>query len=85
MISPFYARLLLTIHLAALTGTASELRIVPGLVTTTPVTQNRDKAIYDWETRHGEILKRLPPGSRPYVPGSMSAFPCFDSPQIAIG
>lgn len=37
---------------------ASEPRLVPGLVTTTPVTQNRDKAIYDWQARHGEILKR---------------------------
>ncbi len=37
---------------------AAEPKIVPGLVTTTPVTQNRDKAIYDWETRHAEILKR---------------------------
>jgi lysophospholipase L1-like esterase len=53
-----FKRLLLTIQLAALTGAAAELRTVPGLVTTTPVTQNRDKAIYDWETRHGEILKR---------------------------
>jgi len=37
---------------------AAEPKIVPGLVTTTPVTQNRDKAIYDWETRHAEVLKR---------------------------
>lgn len=37
---------------------AAEPKIQPGLVTTTPVTQNRDKAIYDWETRHAEVLKR---------------------------
>ncbi len=58
MSSRFFASLLLTSHLAALIGTAAELRPVPGLVTTVPVTQNRDKAIYDWETRHDEILKR---------------------------
>lgn len=29
-----------------------------GLVTTTPVTQNRDHASYDWQTRHAEVLAR---------------------------
>lgn len=39
-------------------SSASEPQIAAGRVTTTPVTQNRDKAIYDWETRHAEVLKR---------------------------
>ncbi len=50
----FFA-LFLILTSAALAG---EPRVVPGLVTTTPVTQNRDHAIYDWATRHGEVLKR---------------------------
>jgi lysophospholipase L1-like esterase len=29
-----------------------------GLVTTTPVTQNRDHVTYDWQQRHAEILAR---------------------------
>ena len=29
-----------------------------GLVTTTPVTQNRDHASYDWQTRHQQVLIR---------------------------
>lgn len=29
-----------------------------GLVTTTPVTQNRDHASYDWQQRHAEVLAR---------------------------
>jgi lysophospholipase L1-like esterase len=29
-----------------------------GLPTTTPVTQDRDRAIYNWQTRHEEILAR---------------------------
>lgn len=33
-------------------------RRVSGLVTTTPVTQNRDHASYDWQTRHAEVLAR---------------------------
>jgi lysophospholipase L1-like esterase len=30
----------------------------PGLSTTTPVTQDRDHAIYDWQKRHAEVLAR---------------------------
>ncbi len=33
-------------------------RVVPPIATTTPVTQNRDKRIYDWMTRHKQILQR---------------------------
>lgn len=45
---------------AALAGTVlgAEPRVYPGLITTTAVTQNRDQAIYDWSTRHSEVLKR---------------------------
>jgi lysophospholipase L1-like esterase len=31
---------------------------LPGNVATTPVTQNRDHRIYDWQTRHERILER---------------------------
>jgi len=31
---------------------------VTGLSTTTPVTQDRDRATYDWQTRHAEVLAR---------------------------
>ena len=48
----------LVLLLLTVSAFATEPRVVPGLVTTTPVTQNRDKAIYDWATRHGEVLKR---------------------------
>lgn len=44
--------------LLALPVLSAEPRAKPGLVTTTPVTQNRDKAIYDWQTRHNEVLAR---------------------------
>jgi lysophospholipase L1-like esterase len=40
-----------------LAGCASNLKIHEGLVTTTPVTQNRDHAIYDWPTRHTAVLE----------------------------
>lgn len=40
-----------------LAGCASSLKIHKGLVTTTPVTQNRDHAIYDWPTRHAAVLE----------------------------
>ncbi len=38
-------------------GCASVPVVRPGLSTTTPVTQNRDHAIYDWQQRHAEILE----------------------------
>ena len=31
---------------------------VSGVSTVTPVTQNRDRAIYDWQKRHEEVLER---------------------------
>lgn len=40
----------------ALAGCASGPEIHEGLTTTTPVTQNRDHAIYDWQTRHATVL-----------------------------
>jgi lysophospholipase L1-like esterase len=47
-----------SIILAALVlaGCASNPEIHIGLTTTTPVTQNRDHAIYDWPTRHAAVL-----------------------------
>ncbi|MDP6546353.1 MAG: family 20 glycosylhydrolase [Phycisphaerae bacterium] len=33
-------------------------RVVPKLSTTAPVTQNRDRRIYDWSTRHKQIVER---------------------------
>ena len=39
------------------TGCASVPTVRPGLSTTTPVTQNRDHAIYDWQKRHADILE----------------------------
>jgi len=38
-------------------GCASHLKIHEGLATTTPMTQNRDHAIYDWQTRHEAVLE----------------------------
>ena len=35
---------------------APERPPVPALRTTTPVTQDRDRATYNWQTRHGEVL-----------------------------
>jgi lysophospholipase L1-like esterase len=37
---------------------AAEPQRIPGLSTTTPVTQDRDHAIYDWQKRHAEVLAR---------------------------
>jgi lysophospholipase L1-like esterase len=48
----------LSLFLFTVSAWAAEPRVVPGLVTTTPVTQDRDKAIYNWVTRHGEVLER---------------------------
>ncbi|MCX7045582.1 MAG: GDSL-type esterase/lipase family protein [Candidatus Sumerlaeota bacterium] len=39
---------------------------IPRLSTTTPVTQNRDKATYDWMTRHKQILEYIK-GRKPDV------------------
>ena len=40
-----------------LAGCASTPEIHQGLVTTTPATQNRDHAIYDWPTRHAAVIE----------------------------
>lgn len=40
-----------------LAGCASNPEIHKGLTTTTPVTQNRDHAIYDWPTRHAAVIE----------------------------
>lgn len=41
-----------------LTGcTSNRPEIHTGLATTTPVTQNRDHAIYDWPTRHAAVIE----------------------------
>ena len=37
---------------------AAEPGRVAGLSTTTPVTQDRDRATYDWQKRHAEVLAR---------------------------
>lgn len=37
---------------------AAEPERISGLSTTTPVTQDRDHAIYDWQKRHAEVLMR---------------------------
>lgn len=47
----------IAISALVLTGCASHLKIHEGLVTTTPVTQNRDHAIYDWPSRHKAVLE----------------------------
>ena len=50
-----FSTLALICYLAV--GCASSPTVRPGLSTTTPVTQNRDHAIYDWQQRHAEILE----------------------------
>lgn len=40
-----------------LAGCASSPEIRQGLATTTPLTQNRDHAIYDWPTRHAAVIE----------------------------
>ena len=44
--------------LLTLSVLAAEPQRSPGLSTTTPVTQDRDHAIYDWQKRHAEVLAR---------------------------
>jgi lysophospholipase L1-like esterase len=44
--------------LSLLVGCESGAKRVSGLVTTTPVTQDRDHATYNWQDRHAEILAR---------------------------
>jgi lysophospholipase L1-like esterase len=42
----------------AIAATAAEPKLVAGLPTTTPVTQDRDRATYSWQKRHEEVLAR---------------------------
>lgn len=48
---------ILTAVALVLAGCASSPEIHQGLATTTPVTQNRDYAIYDWQTRHAAVIE----------------------------
>ena len=50
-----FSTLIVACLLAA--GCASVPAVRPGLPTTKPGRQNRDHAIYDWQTRHAEILE----------------------------
>lgn len=50
--------LALALCLLSTTLFSEEPRRIAGLTTTTPVTQDRDKAIYNWQKRHEEILAR---------------------------
>jgi len=48
---------IITAAALVLAGCASSPEIHPGLVTTTPVAQNRDHAIYDWPIRHTAVIE----------------------------
>jgi lysophospholipase L1-like esterase len=54
---PYLLRSAIAAAALVLAGCASDLKIHEGLVTTTPVTQNRDHAIYDWPSRHAAVLE----------------------------
>lgn len=56
-IIPDFSLFCIALGAVVLAGCASNPKIHEGLVTTTPVTQNRDHAIYDWPTRHAEVLE----------------------------
>ena len=51
-------RIILFLCLLSNVAFADEPGRVAGLSTTTPVTQDRDHAIYDWQKRHAEVLAR---------------------------
>lgn len=51
-------RIILCLCLLSNVAFAAEPGRVAGLSTTTPVTQDRDHAIYDWQKRHAEVLAR---------------------------
>ena len=51
-------RTILCLCLLSNVAFAAEPGRVAGLSTTTPVTQDRDHAIYDWQKRHAEVLAR---------------------------
>jgi lysophospholipase L1-like esterase len=48
---------IITVAAMVLAGCASSPEIHKGLVATTPVAQNRDHAIYDWQTRHAAVIE----------------------------
>jgi lysophospholipase L1-like esterase len=50
--------LLISLCLFSMGVLAAEPERISGLSTTTPVTQDRDHAIYDWQERHAEVLAR---------------------------
>jgi lysophospholipase L1-like esterase len=56
-LKPVFFRTSIAVAAMVLAGCASSLKIHEGLVTTTPVTQNRDHAIYDWPGRHAAVLE----------------------------
>jgi len=51
-------RAILCLSLLSNVSFAAEPARVAGQATTTPVTQDRDHAIYDWQKRHAEVLAR---------------------------
>jgi lysophospholipase L1-like esterase len=51
-------RTILCLCLLSNVAFAAETARAAGLSTTTPVTQDRDHAIYDWQKRHAEVLAR---------------------------
>jgi lysophospholipase L1-like esterase len=48
---------IITAAALVLVGCAASPEIHEGLATTTPVTQNRDHAIYDWQSRHAAVIE----------------------------
>jgi lysophospholipase L1-like esterase len=50
-------QLTIAVAVLALAGCATSPELHKGLATTTPVTQNRDHAIYDWQTRHAAVIE----------------------------
>ena len=56
--SPPVRRIILCLCLFTNVAFAAEPERVPGLSTITPVTQDRDRATYDWQKRHAEVLAR---------------------------
>ena len=56
--SPPVRRTILCLCLLANAALAAEPGRVAGLSTTAPVTQDRDRATYDWQKRHAEVLAR---------------------------
>ena len=51
-------RIILFVWMMAVAALAAEPVRTPGLPSTTPETQDRDRATYDWKKRHAEVLAR---------------------------